>query len=74
VRQYTILRLLLAAFLLYFAWPYIPEATQSLEKLFWGVWLALLFVVIGGNLATLLHLSLPPVMEQREQSKRRMRG
>lgn len=74
MRNYTILRLLLAAFLLYFAWPYIPEATQSIERLFWGIWLVFLFVVIGGNLATLLQLSLPPVMEQPQKIKRRVRG
>ena len=36
MKQYAILRLLLAAFLLYFAWPYIPEAITQLELLFWG--------------------------------------
>jgi hypothetical protein len=73
MRHYTILRLLLAAFLLYFAWPYIPEAVLPIEKLFWGVWLGFLLLVIGGNLATLLQISAPPVMEQEIPEKKRSR-
>ena len=66
MRHQTILRLLLACFLLYFALPYIPEATLQLERMFWGVWLGFLMLVMGGNLATLLQISRPPVMEQKE--------
>lgn len=73
MRQYTVLRLLLAGFLLYFAWPYIPEATTTIEKVFWGSWLSFLFLVIGGNLATSLQLARPPVMEQKERTKERAR-
>lgn len=73
MRQYTMLRLLLSAFLLYFAWPYIPEATTMTEKLFWGVWLGFLMLVIGGNLATMLHISSPPIMEQKTKIRNRMR-
>lgn len=73
MRHYTILRLLLASFLLYFAWPYIPEATTQIEKVFWGAWLAFLFLVIGGNFATLLQLSRPPIMEQSNEVKQRAR-
>jgi len=73
MRHYAILRLSLALFLLYFAWPYIPDATTQIEKLFWGVWLGFLVLVIGGNFATLLQISYPPVMEQHDKWKRRAR-
>jgi len=70
MRHYTILRLLLAAFFLYFAWPVIPQATTSLEMLFWGIWLGLFLLVVGGNFATLLQLTKPPVMEQERVRQR----
>jgi len=73
MRHYTILRLLLAGFLLYFAWPYIPQATTTIEKVFWGSWLTFLLLVIGGNLATSLQLTRTPVMEQKEEVKVRRR-
>jgi len=63
--HYTILRLLFACFLLYFAWPYIPEATTQIAKIFWASWLVFLLLVIGGNLSTLLRMTLPPIMEQK---------
>lgn len=71
MRHYAILRLLLACFLLYFAWPFIPLATTLIEKLFWGAWLLFLLVVIGANFATLLQISKPPIMEQESEKKRR---
>jgi len=67
MHHYTILRILLAGFLLYFAWPYIPGAATQIEKIFWGSWLGFLLLVIGGNLLTLLELSRPPVMEQKQE-------
>lgn len=74
MRHYAILRLLLAGFFLYFAWPYIPEATAQIEKVFWGAWLAFLLLVVGANLATLLQISYPPVMEQEDLSRREARN
>lgn len=71
MRHYAVLRLLLAGFFLYFAWPVIPLASTNLEKTFWGTWLAFLVLVIGGNLATLLQLTDPPIMEQGQLSRRR---
>jgi type VI protein secretion system component VasK len=73
LRNYTILRLLLAGFLLYVAWPYFPNAITTPEKIFWGSWIAFALLVIGANLATLLQLITPPVMEQ-EKEKRRQIG
>lgn len=74
MQPYTILRLLFASFLLYFAWPYIPQATTQIEKLFWGTWLGFLLLVVGGNLATVLQLVSPPVMEQRAPTKQKKRA
>lgn len=76
MQNYAILRLLLAAFLLYFAWPYIPEAAGQVQKIFWGTWLSFLLLVVGGNLATLLQISLPRTMGESDQVevKQRIRG
>ena len=71
MRHYTILRLLLAGLLLYFAWPVIPYATNSLELLFWGCWLIFFLLVVGANLASILRMTRPPVMEQEELNKRK---
>lgn len=73
MRQYTVLRLLLAGFLFYIAWPYITLGTTLIEKVFWISWLSFLLLVVGSNFATMLQLSRPPVMEQDVQ-KKRMRG
>lgn len=72
LRHYAVLRLLLACFFLYFAWPVIPLASTELEKIFWGAWLLFLVLVIGGNLSTLLQLSDPPIMEQEQYSGSRL--
>jgi len=73
MRHYTLLRLLLAGFLLYIAWPYLAEVNTTIEKVFWLSWLSFLLLVIGGNLATGLKLSRPPVMEQDIREKQRDR-
>nr|WP_163971629.1 hypothetical protein [Oceanobacillus halotolerans] len=70
MRHYAILRLLLACFFLYVAWPVIPEATSQIGMLFWGGWLAFFLLVVGANLATLLQMTSPPVMEQEQQRQR----
>lgn len=70
MRQYAILRLLLAGFLLYFAWPVIPSAASPVALVFWGAWLLFLVLVVGANFATLLQITKPPVMEQ-ERVRRR---
>ncbi|OZU89730.1 hypothetical protein CIL03_00895 [Virgibacillus indicus] len=71
MRHYAILRLLLAGFLLYFAWPAIPYAATSLELLFWGGWLLFFLLVIGANFSTLLRMTKPPVMEQEELNRQK---
>lgn len=68
--QYALLRLLLAGLCLYFAWPYIPQPSSLLEMAFWGVWLFLFLLVVGANLATLLQMTTPPLMEQEREKVR----
>lgn len=63
----SILRLLLASFFLYFAWPLIPQAVTNIEFTFWGIWLVFFLLVIGANLATVLQLNKPSVVEQERQ-------
>ncbi|MBP1968889.1 hypothetical protein J2Z83_000983 [Virgibacillus natechei] len=70
MRHYAVLRLLLAGFLLYFAWPVIPEATTMLERVFWGGWLGFFLLVVGANFSTLLQMTKPPVMEQENRRER----
>ncbi|MEW9675505.1 hypothetical protein ABRT01_04875 [Lentibacillus sp. L22] len=70
MRHYAVLRLLLAGFFLYFAWPYIPEASSQLEFIFWGLWLLFFLLVVGANLAVLLQMNNPPVMEQERVRER----
>lgn len=70
MRQYAILRLLLAGFFLYFAWPVIPGATSQLEVIFWGGWLLFFILVIGANFASLLQMTKPPIMEQEKVRQR----
>lgn len=70
MRHYAILRLLLACFFLYIAWPLIPQANTQLESIFWGAWLVFLVLVIGANFATLLQMTNPPAMEQNRSRER----
>ena len=56
MRQYAILHLLLAAFLLYVAWPALNLQANGIQSVFWLIWLAFLFVVIGANLAVVLKV------------------
>jgi len=70
MRHYSVLRLLLSGFLLYVAWPYISDISSQLEWTFWGVWLTMFLLVFGANLAVLLQMSNPPVMEQEPTRER----
>jgi hypothetical protein len=69
--QYALLRLLLAGFFLYLAWPAIPQAVKPLELVFWGAWLGFFLLVVGANIASLLQLIQPPIMEQEYTKQRR---
>lgn len=54
MKQYSILKLLIAGFLLYMAWPSIQMYRGDLAQLFWFSWFVFLLLVIGANLATVL--------------------
>lgn len=62
--HFPILRILLTLFFLYFAWPAFISAATTIETVFWSVWFVFLLLVVGGNLANLLQIIHPPVMEQ----------
>ncbi|CDQ39320.1 MULTISPECIES: hypothetical protein [Virgibacillus] len=68
--HYTILRLLLAGFLLYVAWPSIPYASTVMEQIFWAAWIGFFLFVVGANVASLLQMIKPPIMEQQEERQR----
>jgi len=71
--HYAILRILLALFCLYFAWPALISATTAIELIFWSGWFGFLLLIIGANLANLLQIIQPPIMEQElEKVKRHM--
>lgn len=73
MRNHALLRLLLAAFFLYIAWPQIPKAQSEAGLLFWGMWLVFFLIVAGANLAILLQLHPVKAVEQKEKM-RRIRG
>ncbi|MDL4840676.1 hypothetical protein [Aquibacillus rhizosphaerae] len=64
MKQYALLRILLACFFLYIAWPSIRGEISYLSSIFWGAWLVFFLLVLGSNFATLLKMTRPPVMEQ----------
>jgi len=72
MRNNALLRLLLAAFLLYMAWPAIPEARGEAAQLFWGIWLLFFLLTAGANLAVLLQLH-PAHRVEQNREKRRIR-
>lgn len=56
-KQYALLRLLLAGFLIYIAYPSIQAQATSTAHLFWFSWLGFLLLVIGANLAVVLRIN-----------------
>ncbi|MCZ0703197.1 membrane protein CcdC involved in cytochrome C biogenesis [Natronobacillus azotifigens] len=59
-KQYALLKLLLALFLLYVAFPMIGSTTVQLVNLFWLVWFLFFLLIIGANLAVLLNIQTQP--------------
>ena len=59
MRLYAVLHLLLAAFLLYVAWPVLNLQANGIQSVFWLTWLVFLFIVIGANLAVVLKVQEP---------------
>lgn len=73
MHHYALLRLLLAFFFLYIAWPYIPEASSQLENIFWGAWLVFFCFIVAANVSTLLHISEPPKLEANEEKLQKVK-
>lgn len=68
-RQNALLRLMLACFLLYTAWPTLGAHPSGIANLFWGAWLVFFMFVAGSNLATLLRLAPKHVFETEEEKE-----
>lgn len=66
MRQHALLRLLLACFLFYVAWPSVQVQGSGVGSYFWMAWLVLLFMAIGANLAILLNLRAQLVYREEE--------
>ncbi|KGX93365.1 hypothetical protein N781_09930 [Pontibacillus halophilus JSM 076056 = DSM 19796] len=71
--QHAWLRILLACFLLYMAWPFLGVQGSTVATLFWGAWLAFFLLVIGANLAIVLRFRSKPQFHEKEE-KRRLLG
>ncbi|WP_138415325.1 hypothetical protein [Aquibacillus sediminis] len=69
MKQYALLRILLACLCLYIAWPNIHGEPSQLASMFWAGWLAFFLLVVGANFATLLKMTRPPVMEQESKKQ-----
>lgn len=72
MKNNALLRLLLACFFLYVAWPKIPGATTQVATVFWGMWLGFFMLVAGANLALLLKLDTAIQVEQMEAQIRKV--
>ncbi|KGP73626.1 hypothetical protein [Pontibacillus yanchengensis] len=74
MRQNAILRLMLACFLLYVAWPYLRVQGSPIGSYFWLTWLFFFLLVAGANLAVILRIpnkmdvSSPSHEKKRQQS------
>ncbi|QSS99228.1 hypothetical protein IMZ31_14205 [Pontibacillus sp. ALD_SL1] len=66
MRQHALLRLLLACFLFYVAWPSVQVQGSAAGSYFWMAWLIFLFMIIGANLALLLNLRVQLVYREEE--------
>lgn len=73
MNQFALFRILFTCFLLYVAWPYIPTMQTGIEKLFWGVWLSLFVLIVGGNGIAFMQLKTTTGMAKEEQEKQRAR-
>lgn len=56
VRQNALLRLLLACFLFYMAWPSVQVQGGGVASYFWIGWLVFFLFVAGSNLATVMKI------------------
>lgn len=56
IKQYALLKLLLAGYLLYLAVPMMGRVTLNVANVFWLSWLLFFCLVVGANLAILMNL------------------
>lgn len=64
MHYYAFLRIAFVGFLMYLSFPYMLQASGQLEFIFWTVWVMVFFFIVGGNVATILRINKPPVIEQ----------
>ncbi|WP_407269025.1 hypothetical protein [Radiobacillus sp. PE A8.2] len=69
MEQYALLRILLACFFLYIAWPAISEQASSLASMFWAGWLLFFLFVVGSNLAAMLKITKPLGLDKQEEKQ-----
>jgi len=60
----SLFKILLAILFLYIAWPTVSVSLHSFANIFWLCWLCLFFLVVGGNLSTLLKITSPSLLEE----------
>lgn len=72
MKQYALLRLLFALFLLYIAWPSMIQPASGVAQLFWSMWFVFVLVVSGANLATLMELNRTVQLEQSNTRRRQV--
>lgn len=68
---YALFRILIVGFFLYMARPYLLNVEGTIEFLFWSAWLLLALLILGANLATLLQITHPPLIEQEQKQERK---
>lgn len=73
MNQFALFRILCATFLLYVAWPSIPLMQTPVEKVFWGVWLLLFALIVGGNGVSMLQIKTTTRLQKEEQRRVRAR-
>lgn len=71
MRQNALLRLLLACFLLYVAWPSIQVQGGTLASYFWLAWLVFFLFVAGSNLATLMKIPAASRLHESPESEKK---
>lgn len=74
MNHFALFRILFACFLLYTAWPYIPGMETGIEKMFWGVWLTMFVLIVGGNGLAFLHMKTTTGLKEEKQECERARS
>ncbi|WP_102026788.1 hypothetical protein [Salirhabdus sp. Marseille-P4669] len=69
MKRDAFLKVLLAAFLMYLAMPYIREMSSSLSALFWACWIGFFLLVVGANLGILINVRERSPVKKEEVSK-----